>query len=167
MPNLNLGLVGHEALRAELLQRWPELHDDPEALADTLEGLSSLPDMIAAVLRSAIEDELLVAGLGEYIGKLKDRQKRIKSRADRKKTLALHYCQEGRLKRIPAPDFTASVGMGKGRVLIPDESALADEWFRIKKEPDLEKIGKALHAGVDVRGAELSNPVPWISIRRS
>jgi hypothetical protein len=165
MPNLNYGLITHEALRAELQQRWPELQDDEQTLSDTLEGISSLPEMIAAVLRSAIEDELLVAGIREHIGGLKVRQKRLQDRVERKKAMALHYAQEGRLKRIPAPDFTASVGMGGGRVLITDETALADEWVRIKREPDKEKIGKALKAGVIVPGAELSNPVPWLSVR--
>jgi len=52
-------------------------------------------------------------------------------------------------------------------VIITNEKALADEWFRIKKNPNLEKIGKALHSGEIVDGAELSNPKPQITIRRS
>jgi hypothetical protein len=165
MPNLDFSLRAHESLRAELLQRWPALAEDQETLEDSLEGISSLPEAIAAVIRSALFDEEYCDAIAERIDKLQARKRRLKERADRKRALALHYCQEGRLQRIPAPDFTASLGMTKGRVIITDDRALSDKWVRIKREPDKTKIGEALRAGETVSGAELSNPQPTLSVR--
>ena len=77
--------------------------------------------------------------------------------------MALHFCQEGRIKRIPAPDFTAYESMTEGRVIIT--GTVADAWMRIKKEEDKVRIGEALRAGEVVPGAELSNPSPTLVVR--
>ena len=165
MKNLNWIAEEHAALLAELLGRWPELASDEETLADTLEGVSRLPEAIAAVIRSALDDEADCTSIAERIKQLQTRRKRLEDRADRKRALALHFCQEGRLPRIPAPDFTASVSMTKGRVIITGQ--VDDKWMRIKKEEDKTKIGEALRAGQTVSGAELSNPMPTLVIRTS
>ena len=156
----------HEALRAELLGRWPELKDDPEATEDTLEGLSDLPDMLAAVVRSALADEDTVDALQARIKKMQERVARIELRAIRKRNTALHFMQEAQLRRLEPPDFTASLGIGKGRTIIVNEADLPKEYVRVKREPDRTKIGAALRAGEEISGAALSNPEPWISIRQ-
>ena len=166
MADLHRGLASHKALGAELLARWPELRGDAEAYDDTLEGISSFPDMIAAVLRSAIEDDLMVASLAEHIDKLRERQQRLRERSERKRAEALHFCQEGRLSRVAAPDFTASITMGKGKVVITDEHALSDFWKRVRWEIDKSRISEALRDGVQIEGATLSNPEPHWTIRR-
>jgi hypothetical protein len=117
------------------------------------------------VIRSALEDEADCDSIAERIKKLQARRKRLEERADRKRALALHFCQEGRIQRIPAPHFTASMSMTKGRVIITDDRALGDAWMRIKKEPDKTRIGEALRAGEMISGAELSNPAPTLVVR--
>ncbi|HRI98855.1 MAG TPA: hypothetical protein PLZ93_24730, partial [Nocardioides sp.] len=47
------------AVREQLLAQIPDL--DEETLADTLEGLSDLPQMLGEIVRSALEDEALAA----------------------------------------------------------------------------------------------------------
>jgi hypothetical protein len=163
MQNLNLIAQEHAALLAELLGRWPELASDEETLADTLEGVSRLPEAIAAVIRSALDDEADCTSIAERIKQLQFRRKRLEERADRKRAMALHFCQEGRLQRIPASDFTASISMTKGRVIITGR--VDDKWMRIKKEEDKTKIGEALRAGETINGAELSNPTPTLVVR--
>lgn len=49
MP-LAISITEYEYLRDELRAAHPEV--DEQTLLDTLEGLSSLPDMLAAVVRS-------------------------------------------------------------------------------------------------------------------
>jgi hypothetical protein len=165
MPNLPLAFANHERLRAELIGRWPEISSDPEALEDTLEGLSDLPDAVAGVIRSALQDEADCETLTAQIKRLQDRRSRLEVRAERKRAMALHYCQEGQLPRISRPDFTASVSMTAGRAIITDEQRLPDKWWRTKREPDKQAIRVALKEGETIPGAELSNASPTLRIR--
>lgn len=53
----------------------PEI--DPESLADTLEGLTDLREMLAEVICSALDDEALAAGLSTRLSDMKDRIERF------------------------------------------------------------------------------------------
>ena len=50
----------HKYLRNQLATNFPGADED--TLRDTLEGLSNLPEMIAAVVRSELEDRALAKG---------------------------------------------------------------------------------------------------------
>ena len=52
---LALEISIYQALRNRLLSEWPQI--DEETLADLLEGITDLHEMIAAVIRSALVDE--------------------------------------------------------------------------------------------------------------
>ena len=63
---MNADLLRIEAAHYHLLQdqlRMDYAHLDDETLADTLEGISELPQMIEEIIRSSLEDEALIAGL--------------------------------------------------------------------------------------------------------
>ena len=51
----------YQLLRQRLLADYPNL--DEETVADTLEGITDLHEMIAVVIRSALVDEAVQAGL--------------------------------------------------------------------------------------------------------
>lgn len=165
MPSLSTVIAQHERLRAELLERWPELASDADVLEDTLEGASDLPDAIARIIRSALEDERLAESVGEHVAKLQVRKGRLEGRAARKRALALYAMQEGNLPRIIQTDFSAHTGRSRGKVIITDEDALALEYVRLKKEPDKKAIGEALRNGDTVEGATLSSPEATLTIK--
>ena len=58
---LNSEIPKYQVLRQRLLAECPTI--DEETLADTLEGITNLHEMIAAVIRSTLVDEALSAGL--------------------------------------------------------------------------------------------------------
>ncbi len=165
MPDLSGAIAQHERLRNELLTRWPELARDSEALEDTLNGESDLPDVTAQIIRSALEDERLGDSVGEHIAKLQKRKLHLDFRASRKRALALYAMQEGNLPRITQPDFSAHIGRSRGKVIITDEEALTHEYVRLKKEPDKKAIGEALRNGDTVEGACLSNPEATLTVK--
>jgi hypothetical protein len=82
---------------------------DDETLTDTLEGITDLHKMIAAVIRSALVDEALGSGLRARLEDMKERQARLEVRASKKRELALQAMCETGLAKLEQPDFTASI----------------------------------------------------------
>src|SRR6188472_384801 len=84
-PPMQLDSARHiyQAARERLLAIWPEI--DADTLADTLEGITDLHEMIAAVIRSALVDEALGSGLRARLADMKERQSRLEVRASKKR----------------------------------------------------------------------------------
>src|SRR5262245_59512695 len=95
-----------QALRGRLLTEWPEIDD--ETLEDSLEGITNLHEMIAVVIRSALVDEALHAGLRLRVDDMNERLSRLELRASKKRQLALEAMTTAGLAKLEQPDFTAS-----------------------------------------------------------
>ena len=59
----------YAVLRERLLADMPDL--DEETLADTLEGITDLHELLAELIRSALDDEALAAGLNHASTEMK------------------------------------------------------------------------------------------------
>ena len=68
MPHLPHSLSTYHVLRERI--RAAEQDIDDETLADTLEGLTDLHEVIAAAVRSAVLDEAMANGLKGHISTL-------------------------------------------------------------------------------------------------
>ena len=68
-PHLRFAKIKHLAIREKILADNPDIDD--QTLADTVEGLSELPDMLAAIMRDALEAETLAVALKVRIGQMK------------------------------------------------------------------------------------------------
>jgi len=88
MSQIAASISRHTLLRNALLERYPDIDD--ETLRDTLEGLTDFSDMIAVLIRSAIEDAAMAKGLKSLLDELKERLQRLDERANRKRVLAQH-----------------------------------------------------------------------------
>src|SRR4026208_1499788 len=108
--SLKIEASKYQTLRERLLADWPTLEDD--CLLDTLEGITDLYEMIAAVIRSALVDEALQGGLRSRIDEMKQRLGRLEERGANKRQLALEAMTETGLRRLEQPDFTASTRTG-------------------------------------------------------
>src|SRR6476620_12623918 len=67
---------------------------DDETIADTLEGITDLNEMIAAVIRSALVDEALHSGLRFRVDDMRERLSRLELSAAKKRELALEAMTE-------------------------------------------------------------------------
>lgn len=91
----------HNALMAHLLASFAAAgagdtsDDDGAALAYQLATATELRDGLAAVLRSARDDEIMVKRLTEDIAALQARKARLEARAERKRGVALGAMLEG------------------------------------------------------------------------
>lgn len=171
MPDLRAALAEDRSLRAQLLELYPELAADHAALADNLEGLSSLDEQIAATIRVALEREAMADALGAMVKQITERKARLETGARKLRSLCLSVMTDAGRKRIggtPAiPDMTVTLSPGRAKVMITDIDKLPPRFVVIEKKPLSADIGKALAAGEEVSGATLGNPQAYITVHRS
>src|SRR5689334_21612110 len=95
--------AAHYRLMADELKARYHAIDD-ETLHDTLEGLSELPQMIEALVRSSLEDEMLLVGLKARLDAMQERHGRIKSRHDKKRELTAWAMANTGITTLEVPD---------------------------------------------------------------
>ena len=154
----------YQMLTQRLLKDYPNCDDG--TLRDTLEGITDLHEMIAAVIRSALVDEALQAGLRARIDDMKERLSRLDLRASKKRELALHAMSEAGLTKLEQPDFTASTRAGSPALVIISEQTIPPTYW-LPQPPKLDRQGLLgeLKRGAEIAGAELSNPNPVLMVR--
>ena len=154
----------YQKVREDLLKEWPDL--DPETLADTLEGITDLHEMIAAVIRSALVDEALQAGLRMRLEEMRRRLSRLEDRGSKKRQLALEAMSEVGLKKLEQPDFTASARAGSPALVVMSEEGIPRSyWISQAPKLDRQSLLAALKRGEAIPGTQLSNPKPSLSVR--
>jgi hypothetical protein len=161
---LNVETSRYQLVRARLLESWPQL--DEETLADTLEGITNLQEMIAAVIRSALVDEALQAGLRTRLEEMRRRLERLKERSAKKRQLALEAMCEVGLKKLEQPDFTASARAGPPSLVVVSEGQIPAEYW-LPQPPKLARqaLLADLKRGREVAGIQLGNPKPTLAVR--
>jgi len=127
---LALEVSTYQALRGRLLKEWPEL--DEETLADSLEGITELHEMIAAVIRSALVDEALQAGLRLRLDGMRERLSRLEVRAVKKRQLALEAMSEVGFTKLEQPDFTASTRAGSCALIVIAEDKIPNIYWVLR-----------------------------------
>ena len=162
--NLKSEALHYLRVRDALVSEWP--HIDEETLADTLEGITDLHEMIAAVIRSALVDEALQGGLKRRIDEMRERLARLEHRSRRKRELALEAMSEVALAKLEQPDFTASTRAGTPSLVILSEDTIPDTYWT-PQPPKLDRLAvlAELKRGADIPGTQLSNPKPTLTVR--
>jgi hypothetical protein len=122
--------------------------------------------MIAAVIRSALVDEALQAGLRTRLDEMRTRLGRLAERGLKKRQLALEAMNEVGLKKLEQPDFTASARSGLPSLVVTSEQAIPPDYW-IPQPPKLDRQGLTsdLKRGKEVPGACLANANPVLAVR--
>lgn len=164
MPNLFHSLTQYQYLRDRLSAEFPDADED--TLHDTLEGLSSLPEALAVLVRSYLDDLSLAAALGMRIEDMQARLSRIEQRAGKKRELVTSVMERAEIKKLAEPDFTAALRPSPPAVVVTDEALIPEAYWK-PQSPKLDRqgISAALKAGATVPGAVLSNPELALSVR--
>lgn len=97
IPALKSEVQVYNLLRQRALHHYPSLDD--ETIRDTLEGITSLHELIAELIRSALVDDALQAGLRTRLEEMRQRLTRLEERSAKKRQLALEAMCEVGLKK--------------------------------------------------------------------
>jgi hypothetical protein len=164
VPNLLRELSHHERLRSRLRNEFPDTDED--TISDTVQGMTTLPEMIAAVVRSQLEDLTLARALRTRIDEMETRLARFERRADKKRQFVTSVMERADIRKIVEPDFTASLRRTPPGLLIVDDSQVPESFWR-PQPPKIDRraLLAAVKAGQDIRGAALDNGGTALSVR--
>src|SRR5450759_2766763 len=162
--NLAFAAISYRSIRDRIRAQDPQIDD--QTLADTVEGLTDLHEILSAGIRAALADEALATGLKGRIAAMEDRLTRLQDRASKRRQIAKDVMVELGLKKLTAPDFTASIRPGMPALMVIDEAAVPSIYWE-PREPRLnrQELANELKQGAEIAGVALSNPEPILSVR--
>lgn len=164
MHEIRFAAQVYQELKRRLKEEDPEL--DEITLADTIEGLTDIHDILAAIVRAALEDEVMVISLKARVQDMQQRLYRIEERSDIRRKIARDVMIETDIKKIVAPDFTMSIRAGNPSVVVIDETVITKDFWE-PRPPKLNKLKllSELKSGASVPGAVLANAELVLSVR--
>jgi hypothetical protein len=164
MNKLAFASVTYRLIRDRIRAQEPEI--DEQTLADTVEGLTDLHEILQAIIRAALADEAMATGIKGRIADMDGRLERLQDRAAKRRQLARDVMVKLDLKKLEAPDFTASIRPGTPALMVIDEAAVPSIYWE-PRAPRLNRQGLVtdLKQGAEIAGVALSNPEPVLSVR--
>src|SRR5262245_64152882 len=105
--SLDLAAIKYRAIRDRIQAEDPQI--DEQTLADTVEGLTDLHEILIAIIRAALTDQALANGLKGRIADMQSRLERLEDRASKRRQIAKDVMSELDLKKLTAPEFTAAM----------------------------------------------------------
>ena len=156
--------ANYRSIRDRIRAQDPQI--DEQTLADTVEGLTDLHEIVQTVIRAALTDEALATGLRCRISDMQGRLDRLQERASKRRQIAKDVMVELDLKKLTAPDFTVSLRPGMPALVVLNEDAVPSIYWQ-PSEPRLnrQELAYELKQGAEIAGVALSNPEPVLSVR--
>jgi len=108
MDQLNFAATTYRAVRERIRALDPKL--DEQTLSDTVEGLTDLHEILAAIVRAALADEALAAGLKGRMAEMEGRFQRLQERASKRRQIV--------------KDTMVELGPGMPTLMVIDEAAV-------------------------------------------
>lgn len=141
--------------------------DDEDLLRDSIEGETSLHEMIAAVFASLSEDGERIAGISARMDDLKQRKDRFERAVARKRAMIEQAMAIGEIKSITLDEGTLALAKRPRGVVIENEAEIPSAYWK-PQPPKLDKaaVKEALKAGDTVPGAALDNGGYGLTIKR-
>lgn len=162
-PHLDFEVRRHKAIRERLLIEDTDI--DEQTLADTTEGMTDLHELLAAIIRGALEDETLAQMLKTRISEMENRLERFQHRAEKRRHLVRDVMMETEINKLQMPDFTASLRSAPPHVVVTDEKLIPQAFWEMRPHLRKSDLLAVLKDGVEVEGAALSNSGMSLSVR--
>jgi hypothetical protein len=135
---LEFATIAYRSIRDRIRAEDPQI--DGQTLADTVEGLTDLHEIIAVVVRAALTDEAFANGLKSRVAEMEERLSRMQDRASKRRQIVKEVMVELDIKKITAPDFTISIRPGMPALLVLDEAVVPSIYWQ-PSAPRLDRQG--------------------------
>lgn len=164
---MNINPATIRQLIANLLLAHPELFDDEESRALSVESETPAVDYLRVIEHRRREAETMAGALAGQIAQLELRQARFVHQEKACRQIALDIMNEAQLPKLVMPEATYSIGKPRERVLIPDIQSVPLELCHppAVPKPDMKRIAEALKAGERFNWASLVTGEPSLTIR--
>jgi len=161
---MHLEAVRYRALADRIKAEFSTVDDD--TLRDTLEGLSTLTEMLEEVVRSALDDEAMATALRTRTELMNARLARFQSRSEKKRKLVNAIMGVAEISRLEAPEFSVHRSPG-GEKLDIEPTAKVPDVYLVPQPPRVDRLAlmAAIRRGEQVEGARLVWGEPYISVR--
>ena len=157
-------LAHHEFLRQRLASEFPDADD--ETLADTLEGLTNLTEMIGYVTRSYLDDHAMAKGLRSRIEEMQTRLRRLDHAAEAKRSTLATVMERAEIARLREPDFTLSLRSLPPALEVNDETQIPERFFTPQPAKlDRRALLERLKSGRTIPGVVLSEGGSSLTVR--
>ena len=163
-PHLDFEVRRYKAIRDALLVDNADDIDE-QTLADTTEGLTDLHELLAAIVRGALDDDANVGKLKAQIFDLQRRIENYQRREEHRRQVVLKAMLDCNIKAIRAPDFTVSTRDAPQHVVIVDEKLIPQTYWEQRPHLRKRELLNDLKDGAQVDGAVLSNAGTTLSVR--
>jgi hypothetical protein len=153
---------------ANLALTYPEIAEDEDAWAITVESETDVHDLLRQVEQRRQAAAAFAGGIASNIAELELRLKRFERREQAMRELAFKIMTFAELKKAELDIATLSIRNGQQKLVnfanvVP--TSLPDDLCKIVRELDKTKIKERLKGGEAVPGFELSNAEPTLSVR--
>jgi hypothetical protein len=155
-----------KALRESLKTMLGGEEPDEQLFADSIEGETSLFELIDQLLHRRSVNLALADGVDRLANDLDARRTRFLQRAEADKALIEQAMMIAELPKVERPGATLSLTARAPKLMVTDEADIPAQFWK-PAAPSLDKkaLTDALKAGETVTGACLSNAAPTLTVR--
>jgi hypothetical protein len=140
-----------EALKA----LYPEITEDADLLADTLEGETNLDRVLTKLVDFVREAETMAGSVKTRKDEIAERQKRFERQAESGRKIIQQLMESAHQTKVVLPEATLSITAAREKVEVTNVDDLPQGMFKIEKKPIAKAILDSFKAGHPVPGAEL------------
>lgn len=151
------------ALRESIRALDPE---DDALLIDTIEGETSLFEIVDALVLRMAENRVMVEGIKAVVSDFEGRKTRFEQRIKADRSLLEQAMMIADLPKIERPGATLSLAARAAKVIVEQESDIpATFWKAGAPTLDTKALTAALRDGETIPGARLDNAAPSLTVR--
>ena len=141
---------------------------DEDAVRDTIEGETSLHELIGSVVEEIAADCASIDGIKSHVETMRSRKERLEARVESRRAAVLNAMAVGEIKKMELAIATLSRKPVPAKALVLDEAQIPSQFWK-RADPTLDKkaLLDALKGERIVPGASLSNGGETIAIKWS